>query len=138
MKNLKAALLLALSFTLSSPVTLIAEDTISMDKESATVIFVRGAETAKTRSLKYNVYIGEQYVGRMKIKDRKEIQMPAGDYRVMSNFYKGSSINVNLESGKTYVISTAMENKVNSKETSFKLLSEEVAASEDVVINTES
>jgi hypothetical protein len=138
MKNLKAALLLALSFTLLSPVTLIAEDTISMDKESATVIFVRGAETAKTRSLKYNVYIGEQYVGRMKIKDRKEIQMPAGDYRVMSNFYKGSSINVNLESGKTYVISTAMENKVNSKETSFKLLSEEVAASEDVVINTES
>jgi hypothetical protein len=138
MKNLKAALILALSFTLLSPVSLIAEDVSSMDKGSATVIFVRGAETAKTRSLKYNVYIGEQYVGRMKIKDRKEIQMPAGDYRVMSNFYKGSSINVSLESGKTYVISTAMENKVNRKETSFKLLSEDVAASEDVVINTES
>jgi hypothetical protein len=138
MKNLKAALLLALSFTLLSPVTLIAEDTISMDKESATVIFVRGAETAKTRSLKYNVYIGEQYVGRMKIKDRKEIQMPAGDYRVMSNFYKGSSINVSLESGKTYVISTAMENKVNRKETSFKLVSENIVSSEDVVIITDS
>jgi hypothetical protein len=138
MKNLKATLLLALSFTLLSPGSLIAEDVSSMDKGSATVIFVRGAETAKTRSLKYNVYIGQQYVGRMKIKDRKEIQMPAGDYRVMSNFYKGSSINVSLESGKTYVISTAMENKVNRKETSFKLLSEEVAASEDVVINTES
>jgi hypothetical protein len=138
MKYLKSALLLALSFTLLSPVALIAEEVSSIDKESATVIFVRGAETAKTRSLKYNVYIGEEYVGRMKVKDRKEIQMPAGDYRVMSNFYRGTAMNVSLEPGKIYVISTAMENKVNRKETSFKLVSENIVSSEDVVINTDS
>jgi hypothetical protein len=138
MKNFKSALILSLAFSLLSPGSLLADTASTLDQGSAKVIFVRGAETSQTRALKYNVYIGQEYVGRMKVNDRKEVELAAGDYKVKSNFYKGSSLEVSLEAGKTYVISTTMENLVNSKQTSFKLVSENIASSEDVLINTDS
>ena len=138
MKNLKSVLLICMALTLLSPGALFANTDSSMDKESAKVIFVRGPETSQTRNLKYNVYIGQQYVGRMKANDSREIELPSGNYQVQTNFPKGSSLRVSLKPGKTYVISTALEKTTNSKKTHFKLLSENIASSEEAVINTDS
>lgn len=138
MKNFNALLILSVTLTLLFPGTVFADTESSLDQAAAKVIFVRGAETAKTRSLKYNVYIGPEYVGRMKVNDRKEVDIAAGVYKVSSNFYKGSSLEVTLQAGKIYTISTAMETKANGKGASFKLVSEDLASTEAKVINTDS
>ena len=130
MNMFKSALIVSLGLVMASASQVFADATPSVENEQATVVFVRGAESVQTRSLNYNVYLGDQAVGRMSVNDRKEISVSPGEYQVMSNFYKGSPITVSLEAGKTYVIATSMKSRINSSETRFELVSDEVAVTE--------
>ena len=79
MKNFITAVILGFGLTSLMTSQAFADSEQSAEQESATVIFVRGRETSKTRSLNYNVYLGDTAVGRMKVKGRKEVTVPAGD-----------------------------------------------------------
>jgi hypothetical protein len=117
-----------LATLLSTPAN--ADAPQSVEQQKATVIFVRGEESNKTRSLNFNVYLGDNSAGRMKVKDTRTLQVPAGDYIVESNFYNSKSLAVSLEPGITYWISTTMEYKSNSNKARFELINSDMASSE--------
>lgn len=131
MKNFITSVVLGFGITgfMASPA--FAESEQSAEQESATVIFVRGRETSKTRSLNFNVYLSDTAVGRMKVKGRKEVTVPAGDYIVQTNFYNSESLPLTLEAGKTYTISTMMESKSNTSKARFEVINNDIAASNE-------
>ena len=105
-----------------------ADITPSMTQsDQAVVVFLRDVETKGTRSLNFNVYLNEDRVARMSVKESKQVTVPAGEYTIQSNFYKDNSIAVNLQPGKTYYLKASMNKGVNTFYTSYKLVSEEYA-----------
>ncbi len=96
-------------------------------QDKATVVFLRDRESKGTRSLNFNVYLNEDRVARMSVKDSKQVSVPAGDYTIQSNFYKDNSIAVNLQPGKTYYLKASMNKGVNTFYTSYKIVTEEYA-----------
>ena len=117
-------------FTILSSQSVIAESTESASSDQAKIVFVRGEETPKTRALKFNVYLGDESVGRMKVNQTKTMVVAPGEYKVWSNFYKGEPMIVTVNAGETTYIQSSMIRKSNRISSNFEVVSDQVALEE--------
>ena len=99
------------------------------DEGTSKLIILRGAESAKTRSLNFNVYVGDQSIGRVKVDSATEIEVKAGSHKVRSNFYQDQALKVELQPNKTYYLVAKMNRKSNKFHTAYELVSEDYAFS---------
>ncbi|WP_101759722.1 hypothetical protein [Oceanicoccus sp. KOV_DT_Chl] len=117
--------------TLLSAVTLFSFNAVAelQTKDTATLTVIRGAESTKTRSTNFNVYLGSESLARFKVNTAKTFTVAAGETVIYSNFYKDKPLKIELQPGKNYYILATMKKGVNKLTSVYELITEDYALS---------
>jgi len=96
-------------------------------EDAATVVVLRGEESRKTSGLKFEVYVGEQRMGRFGTSDSASKTFKPGSYVISSSFKKDKTKVIELEEGKTYYLKAVMNKRPGGYQTNYEIVTEDYA-----------
>ena len=107
----------------------VAAEESGASSDMATVVVLRGEESAKTRGVSFNVSINNESSARMRVSNHYVVQLPAGEHKISSNYQKDVPMTFDTVPGETYYIIAKMKKRGSQLKTTYELVSETIALS---------